>query len=115
MTQRTTRPTGQPVATPPTNGQPTPAPAVARPDRPASRGTAGLDEIPFDEILAELDGSPLAAMLLQAIEASRDATDWAEQSSAEHAALAARHGTDRAGILVAAADAGDGEWKARAR
>jgi hypothetical protein len=79
------------------------------------RGTAGLDEIPFDEILADLGDTSLARMLLQAIEGSRDATDWLEHSSAQHVALAATHRARQAKILADGAASGRREWELKAR
>jgi hypothetical protein len=79
------------------------------------QGTAGLDDIPFDEILADLGDTPLARMLLQAIEASRDATDWLEHSSAQHIRLAADHRARHARILADGAANGRREWELKAR
>jgi hypothetical protein len=79
------------------------------------QGTAGLDEIPFDEILADLGDSAVARMLLQAIDASRDATDWLEHATAQHTRLAADHRARHARILADGAANGRREWELKAR
>jgi hypothetical protein len=77
--------------------------------------TKGLTEIPLEEIVAELGDSALARMLLEAIDASRDATTWFEQASVDYNPLLVTYHAKHAAIVHETGDAGAAEWKAKAR